>query len=436
MQAEKLTWLLSFIILLSVFFLGAASASAEQPTDTERIFRSPLPFVSFLEKSLLNIPAARDVTVGDFNGDGHPDLIFHASDPGVIWISVGDGNGSFALPRKYGFGRGFSDRTIGTTLITGDFNGDGRDELITLQRRHLSTETTEATLFLISSSMNGETSLQERRSIPLPRKLAGPDGQYLLDGADIDGDRRKDFVLADRNSPEFFVIKNFERLWDTSSGVFDAGFTGPSGAPFSRRHTNAPFLLLTFDVNNDGMTDIIRIGENTIYTFHGNGTEFVAGSDTTLSTGSVASPLAGLSLKTGRAVFPGHSDRDGFLDLFIITDGGQCWILKNKAGKGFSFYTVFDYAESPVLGIGDFNGDGLEDLVTYGAGRNAIRFLLNNGVGNFRAVERPVRGGGIRSLAVADINGDGLSDIILSVQGTFWGLQGRVLLNISQRIEN
>ena len=75
------------------------SALADEHTDEERpITRRPLPFVSFLEKSLMRIPAIRDITVGDFNADGFPDLIFHTSDSGVLWTSLGNAEGNFGLP--------------------------------------------------------------------------------------------------------------------------------------------------------------------------------------------------------------------------------------------------------------------------------------------------------------------------------------------------
>ena len=73
-----------------------------------KVLRSPLPFVSFLEKSLLKIPATRNITAGDFNGDGSPDLIFHTSDPEILWASFGDGKGNFTLPKKHGFGKSYS----------------------------------------------------------------------------------------------------------------------------------------------------------------------------------------------------------------------------------------------------------------------------------------------------------------------------------------
>jgi hypothetical protein len=95
-----------------------------------------------------------------------------------------------------------------------------------------------------------------------------------------------------------------------------------------------------------------------------------------------------------------------------------------------------DVPDPSMARIGDFNGDGLDDVVSPGPGHKGIRILLNDGFGGFVIVDKPLREKNVRGLAVADINGDGLSDIILTAQGMFWGLEGKILLNISQRMEN
>jgi hypothetical protein len=64
---------------------------------------------------------ARAITVGDFNGDGLPDLAVTGSDS--LSILLGDSNGSFGPPQYFAVGAGPQ------SVAVGDFNGDGKPDL-------------------------------------------------------------------------------------------------------------------------------------------------------------------------------------------------------------------------------------------------------------------------------------------------------------------
>ncbi len=69
------------------------------------------------------------LAVGDFNSDGFADLVtannFSDGTSGVS-VSLGKGDGSFSQPVKYGLG---GPPTGATSVTVGDFNGDGRPDL-------------------------------------------------------------------------------------------------------------------------------------------------------------------------------------------------------------------------------------------------------------------------------------------------------------------
>src|SRR5262249_54656767 len=74
--------------------------------------------------------SAVSLVAGDFNGDGRPDLVFGIDDydangsfqsNSAIGVLIGNGDGTFRPAAKYVLGR----HSLGA-VVAGDFNGDGR----------------------------------------------------------------------------------------------------------------------------------------------------------------------------------------------------------------------------------------------------------------------------------------------------------------------
>ena len=64
----------------------------------------------------------RSVTVGDWNGDGKPDLAV-ANEGDNVSILLGNGNGTFQAKVDYGAG------ATPVSVTAGDWNGDGKLDL-------------------------------------------------------------------------------------------------------------------------------------------------------------------------------------------------------------------------------------------------------------------------------------------------------------------
>jgi SpoIID/LytB domain protein len=62
---------------------------------------------------------------GDFNGDGHSDVIARTSS-GLLYLYPGNGSGGWLQPRL--IGRGWN--TFSTIISSGDFNGDGKSDVL------------------------------------------------------------------------------------------------------------------------------------------------------------------------------------------------------------------------------------------------------------------------------------------------------------------
>src|SRR5262249_18993298 len=116
---------------------------------------------------------------------------------------------------------------------------------------------------------------------------------------------------------------------------------------------------------------------------------------------------------------------DGIPDLVLANAGSNTVsvLLGNSDG---TFQTVIksmteSFPQSVV--VGDFNGDGIPDLaVALLTGTTnltgTVRFLLGNGDGPFRAAANyPVTKASF-ALAVGDFNGDGILDLVVANSGT------------------
>ncbi|PYI82581.1 MAG: hypothetical protein DME26_17205 [Verrucomicrobia bacterium] len=69
---------------------------------------------------------AREIVVGDLNGDGIPDLATDVNGEGVVSVYVGKGGGTFQPRVNYSVGGSFV-----TYLALEDFNRDGRLDIVT-----------------------------------------------------------------------------------------------------------------------------------------------------------------------------------------------------------------------------------------------------------------------------------------------------------------
>jgi hypothetical protein len=206
--------------------------------------------------------------VGDFNGDGRPDVLLWRDDPSLNRLLLSNGDGTFTQPAAFNpsFSQlGHSNRTMG--ILLGDFNADGKTDIL----RWYDDPTYNA-VFL----SNGDGTFVQASS-PTYAQFGHSNGAAGSLVGDFNGDGRPD-VLLWRDDP------SLNRLL-LSNG--DGTFTQPAAfnPSFSQLgHSNRTMGILLGDFNADGKTDILRWYDdptyNAVFLSNGDGTFVQASSPT------------------------------------------------------------------------------------------------------------------------------------------------------------
>jgi microsomal dipeptidase-like Zn-dependent dipeptidase len=196
-----------------------------------------------VDKNWCLISATRELHIGDYNGDGREDLLCHQSD-GRTWIDYANATGAFT-GTNWDRDTGAIDKNwclISSTreLHVGDFNGDGRDDLLCQQ----SDGRTWVDHANSTGAFNGTNWTRD----------VEPDPAWCLVGstlslqiADVDGDGRDDLVCHSESSGTLFVDRA------STSGTFTGTDFNTDGG-FCMLGTQS---VLTGDVNGDDTDDIL-----------------------------------------------------------------------------------------------------------------------------------------------------------------------------------
>jgi len=145
-----------------------------------------------------NIPVPQcpcGVAIGDFNGDGHPDIaICHYSGQAMdrtkngISVLFGDGKGGFTLVKGSPFAAGH----YPPTLCAGDLNGDGVADIAV---PNLLDNT--VTIYL-----GGKTGIRQAENSPI---AVGHAPRAVAIG-DLDGDGRADLVITEGDDNDILIL--------------------------------------------------------------------------------------------------------------------------------------------------------------------------------------------------------------------------------------
>jgi hypothetical protein len=165
-----------------------------------------------------------NVTIGDFNGDGKPDLALSIPGLNTVSILLNNGDGTFQAHVDYPTG------AVPGAIATGDFNGDGKLDIITA---------TSAGFSLLPGKGDGTFGTH------LDYPITG--GGISLSVGDFNGDGKLDLAVGSGNSSQVFI------LLGNGNGTFQT--------PVGYATGTAPSQIVTADFNGDGKPDLFISGE-------------------------------------------------------------------------------------------------------------------------------------------------------------------------------
>lgn len=311
---------------------------------------------------------------GDWNGDGKTDFVRHNVTSGNLKFYLNNSNFNFPTAAFSGVG------TLGLgTLMVLDVNADGYSDL-----------------YWIDASNGNNNLFINKKEVPLsfsttPHPIDVNDLD-LTNGeavqviqSDWNGDGKVDLMLyvASTGSNRFY--RNATQT--TGNAVFNIESSQNLIPAATISTTGDKMDLIPTDWNNDGLTDLLWVNRNSnapqsnrFFRNTGNGVNLSFSSPI---------PIANIDLKDGTNISLGDWNGDGLTDLlwYDIGNGATKWWI-NKGN--FTFFsetatiqqTYLDGDNFHIYPL-DFNGDGASDLLVYNKPDGTNRWLLNDGKLNF-----------------------------------------------------
>jgi len=329
--------------------------------------------------TITNVDPVWSLVTGDFDGDGKTDLI--AGTLYGTFLYLGNGDGTFT------FNSSLAGPAGAYALVAQDLNGDKKLDVITVDRDKFDSSTT-FTVFINTTTQVGSPTF----AYPPLSYVAGyqPSGVAL---ADFNRDSRLDAVVTGSGA------NNVDIMLGDGKGAFDPSVTPTDGGQ--------QYYMVAADFNNDKNIDLAFSGYGgTVDVLLGNGN------------GTFKAPKVYNVASSGEGIVAADFNGDGFIDLAVVDRNANTVsvLLNNKAG-GFKVTGPYATGNGPVaLVAGNFTLKGHNDLATANFNDSSVSILPNDGTGKFGApITTSLTGGASpNGIGTADFNHDGHPDLAVA----------------------
>lgn len=369
-----------------------------------------------------------EITTGDVNADGHADLIVGA----FSYDNGGTSTANWGRVYVY-FGGPNMDTTadvtitgetagdlFGTSLATGDFNGDGNADLMVSAPWYNNGATADAGKVYV---YYGGSSVDSTADVSMVNTVADDSmGLSIASGFDLNKDGFDDIVAGSDGGVSSGTVRIYYGN-SSQENTADLTFTSTSGASVSGAD----------DVNGDGYPDIVLQSASGVVQIYYGGQNMDTTADVTIngvSGDGFGNTVSGV----------GDVNGDGFADIiagapFYSTFTGRAYIYYG----GSSMDTTVDITltgtsnssfGSRLSSAGDINGDGYADVLvgSYGYSGDTGRAYVYYGATSMDTTEDITITGTATSrlgsaVEVGDLNSDGLNELIIGAESvsTFTG---------------
>jgi hypothetical protein len=334
------------------------------------------------------------LVAGDFNGDGRLDL---ATLNGFNDISVllGNGDGTFRAQETIATG------SFPIPLVAGDFNGDGRLDLATGNYGDVGDPIRRRSISVWLG--NGDGTFQPAQKYPLGQGGYAPSPVALVVG-DFNGDGRLDLAVVDRGALAYGYGTGVGVLLGNGGGTF----TDPGQLVTTPRATP-----LEADVNGDGTDDVLVVdgAGNILYRRGIPGQPGAFDPPITVNPGFPSRDIVWVPNTLEGPLLASVDAKDNAISSYAWRDGGFIRVGSLTTGR----------LPAQIVAA-DLSRDGWDDLVVRNAGDGTLSVFRNNGLGSFWTgfdqpflppVTIPV-GIGVSDVAAVDFTGLRIPDLVVT----------------------